>query len=63
MCKSLYNREIVEKLATLTADKKNELNHIFGPSFVQNAIDGYTLIAQAQEQRELLVYKFIAYKS
>lgn len=59
---SAYNRTIVEKLQSLSKSKKEQLNTTFGISFVQNAIDGYALIAQAQEQQELQVHKFLARK-
>jgi ubiquinone/menaquinone biosynthesis C-methylase UbiE len=60
---STYNRAIVRNLSQLPATKTAELRATFGPSFIQNAIEGYSLIAQAQEDRELLVYKFMANKS
>lgn len=59
---SAYNKNIVRKLRELADDEKHQLNTTFGPMFVQNAIDGYSLIAQAQEDGELLVHKFMAWK-
>ena len=45
-------------MQNLPETEKADLNKTFGPIFVENPIDGYTLIAQAQEKGELLVHKF-----
>jgi len=59
---SAYNRNIVNNFLELPKGTKGELNNRLGPSFVQNAIKGYSLIAQAQKDKELLVHKFMAWK-
>jgi phosphoethanolamine N-methyltransferase len=60
---AMYNRAIDDRLLNgLTAAEKEKLVAAYGPKFIEDAALGYRLIAQSQENGELLVRNIRAQK-